>query len=96
MGVRIRQFTHTVSKIICFGGIPLTIFLRPGAFGDNLTLSGLDLSSLCIGDILILPDLRLQVTAPRIPCRTLSSAIKQKNFLRKFITKQIAQEPIFV
>ena len=58
---------------------------KPGAFGDNLTLSGLDLSSLCIGDILILPDLRLQVTAPRIPCRTLSSAVKRECFAEEFI-----------
>ena len=58
---------------------------KPGAFGENLTLSGLDFSSLCIGDILILPDLKLQVTAPRIPCRTLSSALKRKDFAQEFI-----------
>ena len=58
---------------------------KPGAFGDNLTLSGLDFYSLCIGDVLILPDLQLQVTAPRIPCRTLSSALKRKDFAQEFI-----------
>ena len=58
---------------------------KPGAFGDNLTLSGLDFSSLCIGDMLVLPDLQLQVTAPRIPCRTLSSALKRKDFAQEFI-----------
>ena len=84
-GVRIRQFTHTVSKIMCFGDNSLNYLPKPGAFGDNLTLSGLDLSSLCIGDILILPDLQLQVTAPRIPCRTLSSALKRKDFAQEFI-----------
>ena len=58
---------------------------EPGAFGENLTLSGLEFNNLCIGDILIFPDLQLQVTAPRIPCRTLSSAIKRKGFAEEFI-----------
>ena len=57
---------------------------EPGAFGENLTLSGLDFSTLCIGDFLIFPDLQLQVTAPRIPCRTLSSAIRRKGFVEEF------------
>ncbi len=62
----------------------LNSLLEPGAFGENLTISGIDFSDLCIGDFLVLPDLQLQATAPRIPCRTLSSAIKQKNFSDKF------------
>ena len=62
----------------------LNSLLGPGAFGENLTISGIDFSALCIGDVLVLPDLQLQVTAPRTPCRMLSSAIKQKNFSNKF------------
>ena len=34
---------------------------------------------------MILPDLQLQVTPPRIPCRTLSSALKRKDFAQEFI-----------
>ena len=57
---------------------------EPGAFGENLTLSGLDFSTLCIGDVLMFPDLQLQVTAPRVPCRILSSAIRRKGFVEEF------------
>ena len=67
-----------------FWGHSLKYPPEPGAFGENLTVSGIDFGSLCIGDIFILRDLQLQVTAPRIPCRTLSSAIKHKNFAEKF------------
>ena len=62
----------------------LNTFLQPGAFGENLIISGIDFSAICIGDVLVFNDLQIQVTAPRIPCRTLSSAIKQKNFCDKF------------
>ena len=48
MGVRIRQFTHTrvsIEDLYVLEAHSLNYLPRPGAFGDNLTLSGLDLSS---------------------------------------------------
>lgn len=39
-----------------------------GGFAENLTISGLDEHSACIGDIYQIGTARLQVTRPRIPC----------------------------
>lgn len=42
--------------------------LRPGGFGENLTTSGLDESSVAIGDVLAIGSAEVQVTQPRQPC----------------------------
>ncbi len=39
-----------------------------GAFAENLTVSGLDENTVCIGDIFQIGAVKLQVTKPRIPC----------------------------
>jgi MOSC domain-containing protein YiiM len=39
-----------------------------GAFGENLTISGLDEDSVCIGDIHQIGTATLQVSQPRSPC----------------------------
>lgn len=46
--------------------------LGPGAFGENLTVSGASEDSVCIGDLLQIGEARLAVTSPRTPCNTLS------------------------
>jgi len=48
----------------------LGLEMTPGAFGENLTVSGVDETDVCIGDVFADPDgsLRLQVTQARIPC----------------------------
>jgi MOSC domain-containing protein YiiM len=46
--------------------------MGPGAFGENLTVSGLDEESACIGDVLAIGPVRLQVSQPRQPCATLA------------------------
>lgn len=43
-----------------------------GAFGENLTLSGLIEDEVCLGDIHRLGEVVLQVTQPRYPCPKLS------------------------
>jgi MOSC domain-containing protein YiiM len=43
-----------------------------GAFGENLTVDGLDESSVCIGDLLQIGTLTLEVSQPRQPCATLA------------------------
>lgn len=58
--------------------------ISPGTFGENLTLSGLP-DDLAVGDELSFPNLRLQVTAPRIPCNTLAARMGDKLFPKKFI-----------
>jgi MOSC domain-containing protein YiiM len=42
--------------------------LDPGAFGENLTVAGLDESQICVGDIHAIGTARLQVCQPRQPC----------------------------
>jgi len=44
----------------------------PGAFGENLTVDGLDEDLVCIGDVLELGPVVLEVSQPRQPCATLA------------------------
>jgi MOSC domain-containing protein YiiM len=46
--------------------------MSPGAFGENLTVEGLDEDSACIGDVLAIGTVRLEVSQPRQPCATLA------------------------
>jgi MOSC domain-containing protein YiiM len=46
--------------------------LGPGAFGENLTVSGLTEATVCIGDVLEVGTARIQVSQPRQPCATLA------------------------
>lgn len=46
--------------------------LPGGAFGENLTVSGFDEATMCIGDRLEVGDVLLEVSKPRTPCRTLA------------------------
>jgi len=58
--------------------------LAPGIFGENLTISGLESAAFAIGDILHLGEVTLQVTAPRIPCKTFSARMEDPQFVKKF------------
>ena len=44
----------------------------PGSFGENLTVDGLDEDTVCIGDVLEIGAVRLEVSQPRQPCATLA------------------------
>ncbi|HEX9165462.1 MAG TPA: MOSC domain-containing protein [Gemmatimonadales bacterium] len=44
----------------------------PGGFGENLTVSGLDEFSACLGDRYRIGDAVLEVTSPRTPCHVLA------------------------
>lgn len=44
----------------------------PGSFGENLTVDGLDEDTVCIGDLLEIGAVRLEVSQPRQPCATLA------------------------
>ncbi len=39
-----------------------------GAFGENFTVTGYDEDTVCIGDIVAVGDVRLQIAQPRMPC----------------------------
>jgi MOSC domain-containing protein YiiM len=46
--------------------------LQAGSFGENLSVTGLDESQCCIGDIFQVADCVLQISQPRQPCWKLS------------------------
>ncbi|MGD2026656.1 MAG: MOSC domain-containing protein, partial [Anaerolineales bacterium] len=58
--------------------------LPPGTFGENLTISGLASADYNVGDTLQIGSSVLQVTAPRIPCATLSARMGDSQFVKKF------------
>ena len=62
----------------------LDLELAPGIFGENLTISELESATFSIGDILHIGEVNLQVTAPRIPCKTFSARMEDPLFVKKF------------
>ena len=59
--------------------------LTPGSFGENLTISGFDESTLNIGDQLSIGECILEITQPRVPCSKLGIAVGNKEMPRLFI-----------
>jgi len=53
--------------------------IKPGTFGENLTIDGLA-TELFVGDRLLIGDVVLEATAPRIPCNTLAAQMQDKTF----------------
>ncbi len=58
--------------------------LTPGAFGENLTVSGLDEKEICLGDIFSFGDAKVQVSLPREPCHKLNKMFDKKDMACKF------------
>ena len=75
-----RKYHGGPDKAVCFYsrehyallGPELGLPLGPGAFGENLTVTGLPEESVCIGDTLQIGAARLQVSQPRQPCANVS------------------------
>ncbi len=62
--------------------------LGNGAFGENLTTEGLDVSGARIGERWrIGPTVVLEVTGGRIPCRTFQGHLGEKGWVRRFTQK---------
>ncbi|MEM8769877.1 MAG: MOSC domain-containing protein [Pseudomonadota bacterium] len=59
--------------------------IGPGTFGENLTVSGLPAPGIAVGTRLNFESLRLEVTAPRIPCNTLAQRMDDPKFAKAFI-----------
>lgn len=60
--------------------------LAAGTFGENLTVSGLLETEVCIGDILQIGDkVQLQITMPRIPCFKFGHKIGKPDILEPFL-----------
>ncbi|TQF07483.1 MOSC domain-containing protein [Kitasatospora acidiphila] len=59
--------------------------LPPGVFGENLTTEGLDVSGALIGERWRIGDaLLLEVSAPRIPCRTFQGWLGEQGWVKRF------------
>jgi MOSC domain-containing protein YiiM len=56
-----------------------------GQFGENLTVSGLDETQLCIGDQLQAGQVIMTITQPRVPCFKLSIKFADPHMPRKFM-----------
>jgi len=63
----------------------------PGTFGENLTIAGLP-HDMKAGDRLLIGDLILEATMPRIPCSTLAAAMQDSGFGLQF---RYAERPGF-
>ena len=57
--------------------------IEPGTFGDNLTIRGLP-SDMNVGDRLLIGEVLLEATAPRIPCSTLAAQMQDSGFGMRF------------
>lgn len=65
--VHLYPFEH-YSKWRDFFRGPYTQFMNPGSFGENLSTLGLTEGNVCIGDILSIGTVVLEVTQTRQPC----------------------------
>ncbi|WP_369272897.1 MOSC domain-containing protein [Streptomyces sp. R11] len=62
--------------------------LANGVFGENLTTSGLDVSGALIGERWrIGPEVVLEVTCGRIPCRTFQGHLGETQWVKRFTAK---------
>ena len=59
--------------------------LRSGVFGENLTTAGIDVNGALIGERWrIGQDVVLEVSQPRIPCRTFQGWLAQEGWVKRF------------
>ncbi|MEY9911329.1 MOSC domain-containing protein YiiM [Catenulispora sp. MAP12-49] len=58
--------------------------LSNGIFGENLTTSGLDVTGAIVGERWRAGTALLEVTAPRIPCRTFAGWLGERGWIRTF------------
>jgi MOSC domain-containing protein YiiM len=59
---------------------------KPGMMGENLSVTNMQDSSVCIGDIYQLGNVIIQVSSPRIPCWKIDAKFKQPE-LNKFVAQ---------
>ena len=58
--------------------------LEPGAFGENLTVEGVDVSGALIGDRWLIGTTLVEVSEPRLPCYKLDIRMAESRFSRRF------------
>ena len=62
----------------------LGVDLRNGQFGENLTTQGIDHTTALIGERWRVGTALLEVTAPRVPCRTFAGFLGQRGWVKRF------------
>jgi MOSC domain-containing protein YiiM len=58
--------------------------LRPGQFGENLTISGIDSADIAVGDHFAIGDVLLEVTMHRTPCNTFAAQMGDRKWVKQF------------
>ena len=58
--------------------------LGPGAFGENLTTEGLDVSGAVVGERWRIGDVELEVCQPRLPCAKLALRMGEPAMVKRF------------
>jgi MOSC domain-containing protein YiiM len=58
--------------------------LHNGAFGENLTTTGIDVSAALIGETWRVGTAVVQITSPRIPCVTFQSWLDEPHWVKRF------------
>src|SRR5690606_20539649 len=56
----------------------------PGGFGENLSTTGIDEETLCIGDVIRIGEAVVQITQGRQPCWKLSAHIGRDDMAARF------------
>lgn len=58
--------------------------IEPGAFGENLTTSSIDVTHAVIGERWAIGTVDLEVSEPRLPCWKLNHRMSDSSFVRRF------------
>jgi MOSC domain-containing protein YiiM len=84
-GVDQALYAYGQSDVAHWRGV-LDRDLPPGIFGENLRIAGLEVSAALVGERWAIgPDLRVEVTGPRIPCRTLAAFWDVPDLIERFL-----------
>jgi MOSC domain-containing protein YiiM len=74
-----EHYAHWQGKLGRLAPLPF------GTFGENLTITGLMETEVCIGDVYRFGGARVQVTAPRLPCFKFGHKIGSPEILKDFL-----------
>ena len=55
-----------------------------GTFGENLVIEGLESAMLAAGDRLVIGEVLLEITSPRIPCATFAAKMREPTFVKRY------------
>lgn len=58
--------------------------IKPGTFGENLVIEGLENQRLAVGDRFEIGDVLLEITSPRIPCSTFAARMGDPKFIKRY------------